>query len=126
MRFSREQWRKRVEQWRGSGKPAREFADEMGFNFGTFKHWIYAIGKQGRSRPTRGKSSRANGRGKQSEPRSSGRHVLPNSLVELRPSVVMRDGRFEVELCKGRILRVPSQFDPQLLRDIVRALEGAE
>lgn len=126
MRSSREQWRRRVEQWRNSGKAARDFAEEAGFNLGTFKHWIYAIGKESRGRATQSKRSVGGSSVRRNRPTVVARRVSPNSLFELQPAIVTSESRFEVELGRGRRLRVPSQFDPQVLKQLISVLEGSE
>lgn len=124
MRCSRDQWRKRVEQWRGSGKTARVFAKELGLNFATFKHWVYTIGRENRGVPRRGHV--AGERGRKGQAMKSGSAISLNSLVELQPAARGSDGRLEVELSCGRIVRVPTGFDVRVLTDIVRALEGEQ
>lgn len=119
MRSSGEQWRKRVQRWRSSRKTAREFAERGGFNLATFRHWIYVVGKENR---------RGEGTGKRpakslSRSTGSGARVALDSLVELRPSVLGGDGRLEVQLGNGRVLRVPPHFDLRALKDLIVALE---
>ena len=40
-RADREEWRKRVERWKGSGLTAKEFAAETGINAGNLQFWQY-------------------------------------------------------------------------------------
>lgn len=122
----REQWCRRVEQWRNSGKTAGEFAKKAGLNEKTFKHWIYMLGAGGGGRGGHSKSSTVGSRVKRSTSVRSESGVSPNCLVELQPVVVASESHFELELGKGRRLRVPAQFDPQVLKRLISVLEGSE
>ena len=117
----REQWCRRVEQWRNSGKTASEFARDVGLKEKTFKHWVYMLGGDLGSRRARGKASSST-----KGSRSTSVRTESECLVELQPVVVASDARFELELSKGRRLHVPVQFDPQVLKRLLTVLEGSE
>lgn len=108
MRASREEWRRRVARWQRSGMTARAFASASGVNAGTLRHWKYRLGREQRGAPAA---------------RSTG-SSLGWPFVEVVGTSVA-DGRFEVELGRGRRVRVPASFDVAALRRLVSVLEEA-
>lgn len=110
-RASRDEWQKRVDRWKESGLTAKEFASETGVNAGTLQFWQYKL--------------------KRGEPKVRGRRAasaepsILSSIVEVRPSVVATDSRFEIEFGNGRRLRVPSAFDAAGLKALLALLDGS-
>lgn len=47
-RTSREEWARRVADWRRSGLPARRFAAREGINHHTLSHWAWRLGEERR------------------------------------------------------------------------------
>ena len=110
-RVDREEWRRRIERWKGSGLTAKEFAAELGINAGTLQVWRYKLKGD---RPTRPQA-----------PKVSSNAIL-SSLVEVRAPVGSSvDQRFEIELANGRRVRVGSGFDAGALRALLAVVEAA-
>jgi hypothetical protein len=121
-REGHEVWAKRVARWRDSELTANEFAQEIGVNANTFKHWAWKLGAGVGDKP----------RGRQRTPRGE----RSASFIEVAPPTapaVERDAAaapetraasvFELVLGDGRTLRVPPDFDAGALRRLVAALE---
>lgn len=51
-RESREVWLKRVERWRESGLSAAEFANEVGINAGSLRHWGWRANADDNAKPS--------------------------------------------------------------------------
>jgi hypothetical protein len=119
MRASREEWRSRVERWQASGLTAGEFAGKLAINAGTLKFWKYLLGREARGQS--GRTGRAPGKASDRRPRRG--DTL--QLVELRPAIAMTDGRFEVDLARGRRLRIPASFEAEALRRLLAVLEAS-
>lgn len=117
-RDGREVWSKRVERWRESGLTAQEFAVETGLNKNTLVHWSWKLGRAGDVGP-----------------------VLPSKKAQwvevvgvASPDVadtptensgpIGGGGHFELILGKGRVVRVPTDFDAAALRRLLVALEA--
>ena len=105
----RDEWQKHIQQWAESGLTAQEYARKAGLNAKTLENWKSKLRRlarpQGAKRPT-GTSRGA---------------ALP--WVELPPVLVSRESRFELELAHGRRVHVPSSFEPEPLRRLLRVLE---
>ena len=113
-RESREVWAKRIERWGETGLTAEEFADEVGVNVHTLRHWKWLLGNRP---PVR-------------------RSLCPAPpFVEVVGPFVADPGdrapdadrkleAIELVLPSGVRIRVPSQFDASALRRMVDALEG--
>lgn len=117
MESRREQWRKRVQRWQDSGLTAEEFAQETGLNVGTLRHWKYTLDKEVRGAHRAEPAERP---GAEQPPRRP-QPTLP--LVEVQTTAGPADGRFKVELARGRRLRVPASFEAQALRRLLLVLE---
>jgi len=114
-RTSREEWAKRVERWQDSGLTAAEFARELGINASTLAYWKYAL-KKGAESSTKRRTKRS-----RRQPRPA---LAPQpSFVEVEASTPTND-RFELELSRGRRLRIPRGFDEATLRRLVGVLEA--
>lgn len=107
-RTSPEEWRSRIEQWRGSGLTAEKFAAELGINAGTLKFWAYKLNKAKRE---------ASGQVASSKTRRS---AAASSFVEVRTA---SESCFEIELENGRRLRVPNGFEAEALERLLGLLE---
>lgn len=128
-RVPREEWRKRVERWRDSGLTAAEFAGELGINPRTLMYWKWLLARddnasapapEGRQAPTP-KRARAS---KLAEPAAAVPVAGDRAgLIEIQSAPA--DGRFELELGRGRRLRVPASFDPDGLRRLLDVLEAS-
>lgn len=112
MRASRAEWRRRVRRWAKSGQTAAEFATSAGINANTLKYWKCILGRQkaGAVEHVPGKREQV------------GTRNLPWPLVEVR-SAHVADGRIELELPRGRRLRVPAQFDLEDLQRLLSVLD---
>ena len=110
-RVNHDEWRKRVDRWRESGLTAKEFAAEMGINAGTLQFWKYKLKQRGE--PASRRRSR------------SATAAIVSSIVEVRPTTVSMETRFEIELGNGRRLRVPAVFEPGALKALLAVLEAA-
>ena len=86
---------------------AQEFAVASGVNAGTLRHWKYQLRRPAPS-PTAERQ------------RSASKLRWP--LVEVI-SAPVTDGRFELELARGRRVRVPASFDAEALRRLLVLLE---
>lgn len=117
-RVEREEWAKRVERWRDSGLTTAEFASELGINPKTLTYWAWTLKRE------------ANGR-KRTWPVKK-RPVAPSraTLAPGSASVFVElprhgsSSRFELEV-RGRRLHIPSAFDAQQLRALLKILETA-
>jgi len=121
-RVGREEWRTRVERWRDSGLTAAEFAGELGINSRTLVYWKWALGRgeqQHAQRRERGAKGSRSGAVTKSAAAST---PVNASLVEIQTS--LGDARFELELARGRRLRVPASFDAEVLRRLLDVLEA--
>jgi hypothetical protein len=49
---------------------------------------------------------------------------LLSSIVEVQPTVVSPESRFEIELGNGRRVRVPATFDAPALKALLAVLEA--
>lgn len=117
-RVDRQEWAKRVERWRDSGLTAAEFAAELGINARTLVYWKWRLGKE--REPVVGPSSGAR-RGSRAATKSQPSSVA-DSFVEVQ--VAGADTGFELELSRGRRLRVPASFDASGLRRLLDVLEA--
>lgn len=102
---SSEEWRKRVERWRESGLSAEQFASEVGINAGTLRFWQSKLRKLARDDAAAPKA-----------------RAPQASFVEVR-STSTADHTFELELDRGRRLRVPASFDAGALVRLLDVLE---
>jgi transposase-like protein len=98
----REEWRRLVEEWEGSGESARRFARLVGVSEATLYRW-------------RGSLTRS--------ARKPGPTALAK-IVEVRATQVASADRFEVRLASGRCVGVPVSFDGEALGRLLRVLEG--
>ena len=101
-------WSDLVAAWSQSGLSQAEFCRHRSVNGGTFVWWkrqlanAAGIGPKRRGRP----------------PKASSR------FVEVRLAGVSSTTTYEVVLARGRSIRVPAQFDPQTLSQLITAVES--
>jgi hypothetical protein len=126
-RVPREEWRKRVERWRDSGLTATEFAGELGINPRTLMYWKWLLARDDNASAPAVERRQAPKRARASMPAQpvapvplAGDHV---GLIEIQSAPA--DARFELELGRGRRLRVPASFDPDGLRRLLDVLEAS-
>jgi hypothetical protein len=100
-------WADRVAAWEQSGLSQLEFCRQQGLNGGTFAWWKRQLHRRAGEAPKR--------RGR--PPQSSSR------FVEVRLTGTSSGG-YEVVLPGGRSIRVSSQFDPQILSRLIKAVES--
>src|SRR3954470_15657808 len=91
-------WRKRLARWKVNGLTVREFCDREGVTPTAFAHWRKEIAARDARRA------------------GTAEALFVPVCVALEP--------LEVALAGGRVVRVPSGFDPSHLRAVVAALEG--
>lgn len=103
-RATREEWAKRVEAWRGSGRTAKEFAAEIGARAPTLKWWAWRLGAEGKA-----------------EPRARRGFV---EVVAPWSGTRAASEAFELELPSGDRLTIPSSFDGEALRRLLGIVEG--
>lgn len=111
-RADRQEWARRVAQWRRGGKTSKEFAAEIGVNPSTLLWWSTRL------RAARGVAPVAGARRRQH--RGTAERCAPVPIVELSGGVV--DDRFELELGGGRRLRIPPGFDAGALERLLAVL----
>jgi len=112
MRTARAEWAKRVERWVESGLTAKEFAAEVGINPRSLVFWKWQLKRDARVTTT----------GADARPRRAPRRTAAKvPMIELRPSI--SETRIELELSGGRLLKIPSNFDVESLRQLLAVLE---
>ncbi len=104
MRVHRETWRRRVERWARSGQTAEEFAAAGGFHPATLRQWKYKLRREA----------------------VTGHATTDLPLVGVLGGATTADARFEIELRRGRRLRVPAAFDGEALRRLLAILDEPE
>src|SRR5690348_5043080 len=103
----REQWTRRIERWKESGHPAKEFVAELGINARSLSWWKWQLSKpdatEAATRPRRRRS--------RSSPVSAplAKTISPMTFVEMTTSVVSEP--LEIVLPSTLRVRVPVGFD---------------
>ena len=115
-RESREIWRKRILDWKASGKTAKEYAKDIGVNFHTLNHWSWQLGREGRD--TRREATTT-------DQDDTNKGV---SFVEVLNCFgdSTTGPYFELRLRCGRQILVPQQFDAKALKQLINVIEQAE
>lgn len=111
-------WRGLLRQWRGSGMSVRDFCAEQEVSEPSFYAWRRTLAERdqqaaGKARPAERRTGDNDG--------TAQRPVF----VPLRVVATAADhpGLIEVVLKDGRVLRVPANFDPATLRQLLTILE---
>jgi transposase len=102
-RESRDEWAKRVEDWRRSGLTATEYAAGVGVKVATLRHWTWRLG-QGQARQAR-----------------------TASFVQVAPvemPLVAKGSNIELVLLNGVRIRVPAEFEAATLRRLLDVVEA--
>jgi hypothetical protein len=110
-RSRREHWAGLIAEWSASGQTQAAFCRARGLNPGTFAWWKRQLRRE--ERVAAGSTVR---RGR--------RAGLPGRFVEVRLGGVSASP-YEVVLSRGRSIRVPPQFDLQVLSRLIAAVESA-
>ena len=101
-------WADQLAGWKRSGLSQAEFCRQRGLSGGTFAWWKRQLQKAAGKLPNRrGRPAKASGR-----------------FVEVRLAGVSSASAYEVVLARGRSIRVPSEFDPQILSRLIVAVES--
>lgn len=102
------QWLKRVEEWKRSGQSATAFAEEKGWNRGTFKWWASRIAK-----------------GRVATPATQVR-LVPLLPVESRAEAEAPSAESGVEIHtpRGFVIHVKRGFESSCLRQVIGVLES--
>ena len=114
MDTAQDRWARLVRRWRRSGQTSREFAESAGVNAGTLAYWAWRLKRE---------TSVAEGR-QVKRRRSSTASVQGARFVELIVDTP-EDGRFLLELGDGRRLCIPTAFDGDSLKRLLRVLREA-
>lgn len=108
-------WAGLVAEWERSGQSQVEFCNRRGLKVVTFAWWKRRLQIPSQDMPKR--------RGR--PPKVSNRFIevrLPGPSSSL-PGMSSASG-YEVVLASGRSIRVPAQFDPQILSRLITAVES--
>ncbi len=114
VRRGREFWTRLVEEFErgGGGEGHQEFADRHGVECDTFRRWLYLLRAEKRGRRWR---TALVTRRRPTPP-------VALSLIEVA-SGPAADRRFEIDLSRGRRLRVPASFDGEALRRLLAIVD---
>jgi transposase len=114
-------WRRMLRQWRGSGLTGRDFCGEHGLSEPSFYAWRRQIGRRDQERAA------ARARQPQTERTAEGAAEPAFLKVKIGAGAsalsAIEAPAIEVLVAPGRVLRVRSGFDAELLRQLVRLLE---
>lgn len=101
-------WSDLVEAWGQSGLSQAEFCRQRGVNGGTFAWWKRQLSKTSGDQPWR----------RERPAKAAGQ------FVEVRLANSSLLSAYEVVLPRGRSIRVPARFDPQILSRLITAVES--
>ena len=101
-------WAGLVSAWEQSGLSQAEFCRRRGVKVASLAWWKRQLQRQAGGAPKR--------RGR--PPKVSSR------FVEVRLAGLSSASAYEVVLARGRSIRVPSQFDPQIVSQLITAVES--
>lgn len=133
MKATEEIWLNRIREWKASGLTAKQFAEGKPYRASslTWRQWQLQRSDRGATgeRQSTPKKSRRRGPSSQGAPRPAAPVVPMAEVIRRRPlgkpTVGMsRAAAVVVEVGQARI-EVGAGFDAPLLRDVVRALQGA-
>jgi len=119
-------WSDLVSAWSQSGLSQAEFCRRRGVKVASFAWWKRQLHKPSGDAPT------DVGRLVKAKPAGARRAKADKQFVEVRltsastvePTGVSSAPTYEVVLARGRSIRVPAQFDPQILSRLIAAVES--
>ena len=104
-------WQDLVRRWESSGQSIHEFCTEQGVSESSFYAWRRAFAASNAAR---------------TPPAPKARHDDLPAFVPIRLAAVpTQRPTLEVVVGSGRVIRVPPDFDPATLRDLLAILEEA-
>jgi hypothetical protein len=112
------QWRRVVQEQRGSGLTIREFCRKRNLPESAFYFWRRELQRRQAEQGQRPRHSRRS-RGRASSPQAT---FVPVRLAEETPPQAHR--RIEIELSGGRRIHVVAPVDRAALADVLAVLEG--
>lgn len=117
------QWAKRVDDWKGSGLSAKEFAAQAGLNPSTLTYWKWRL------RADAAVGDAAVGGvsevGSQQKKRRRREKNVPQFVEVPAASVTPATIVLELVMSSGVCLRIPAGFDEVTLVRVMRAVEAA-
>jgi len=130
-----EYWATQVAAWERGGLTQAEYCRRRRIKAGSFAWWKRQLLGPARGRPTRladrpkqsAKASKPRGRlAKPPEPTKGGARSAKWSapFVELPLASAFPVPTYELVLVGGRTIRIPSQFDPQVLSRLISVIES--
>ena len=109
-----EHWQGWLSRWEGSGLTQAEFCRRHGLKAVNFAWWKRTLSNQAQGVAL----GRAGGQGRR---RSKG--ALPEFVEVAMPSAA--DGKYEIVLARGPVLRLPRDFDSDAVSRLIAAVESA-
>jgi hypothetical protein len=109
-------WSDLVAAWERRGLKQADFCRRQGINSGTFAWWKRQLRQASQDLPKR--------RGRPPKVAERFVEVRLTSASSVEPAGVPSIPGYEVVLPRGRSIRVPSQFDPQILSRLITAVES--
>ena len=114
----REQWARRIERWKDSGLPAKEFAAELGINARSLAWWKWQLSKPEAAVAT----TRLRRRRSRSAPATAlAKTISPMTFVEMTASVIGEP--LEIVLPSALRVRVPVGFDDATLTRLLDVMD---
>ncbi|MBY0523368.1 MAG: hypothetical protein K2R98_08210 [Gemmataceae bacterium] len=110
-------WRRLLRLWRGSGQTGRDFCAAHQLSEPSFYAWRREIARRDREVAERTQAQRT-------RPTTTSTNAALPAFLNVTLAAVTPTPAIEVVLAQGRSLRVASGFDPDLLRQLLRVLEG--
>lgn len=101
-------WAEQLAAWAQSGLSQAEFCRQRELKGGTFAWWKRQLQKRDGGRLTQRRRTA----------------TPPARFVEVRLPVAHSGTAYEVMLARGRSIRVPSAFDPQVLSQLIATVEA--
>ena len=112
-------WSGLVAAWAGSGLSQAEFCRRRGIHGGTFAWWKRQL-RRADAGAVPGVAATSGPSKRQARPSRR----APARFVEVRLSGASSAWMYEVVLAGGRSIRVPAQFDPRVLGQLIAAVES--
>jgi hypothetical protein len=111
-------WRRLLAQWQLSGQTGRDFCAEHRLSESSFYAWKREIAQRDREKPAQTQATTRLSASQRSAP-----VALPAFLPVTMATPASSASALEVVLAHGRVLRVRSGFDADLLRQLLVVLE---